>query len=273
MQLAMIKFHNKRCDELYQKSKDDGQPMEGHDLYERARQDVTWHYQWTVVNDFLVDMCGKAVVDDILGSGRQFYVCEVPYMPVEFSVAAYRFGHSMVPMKIQVQKGDSAFEFFGKIFGRGFSPLGESLQPDDLRPIVDWHELFLTPENRQVQRAEKLDTKMAGDLLKLPFVEEGGESSLATRNLIRGNSFRLPGGDTVAREMGRPDTEVDAVMNRINAMSGGKVTNGAPLWLYVLAEAEVIGRETSPGNFESGEGAWPRGCPDCRRGADRPAGV
>lgn len=253
MQLGLINFHNKLCDEIYAESKADGHPIEGEELYEEVRQKVTWHYQWAVVNDFLVSMCGKAVVDDVLGSGRKYYLCDVPYMPIEFAVAAYRFGHSMVPMKIQVQKGDNPFEFFGQILGRGFSPVG------DVRAIVDWHEQFFTPANRQVQRAEKLDTKMAGDLLKLPFLPDSVERSLATRNLLRGNSFRLPGGDAVARHMERPDTEIEAVMNRVSAMSDGKITNGAPLWLYILAEAEVIGRETSPGTFESGEGLGPIG--------------
>jgi len=255
MQLSLIRFHNATCDRIYTETKNDEhqQTLEDEALFEAARHEVTWHYQWAVVNDFLVSMCGRAVVEDVLSQGRKYYSCSVPFIPIEFAVAAYRFGHSMVPMKIQVQKGDTAFEFFGQILGRGFSPLG------DKRAIVDWHELFFTPEDRIVQRAEKLDTLMAGDLLKLPFVEAGGESSLATRNLLRGNSFRLPGGDTIAREMGRPDAEIDAVMARVGVLSDGKIGSGAPLWLYVLAEAEVTGRETSPGQFEPGEGLGPVG--------------
>jgi hypothetical protein len=253
MQLGFIKFHNAICDKLRAEATAEGHDLKGEELFEEARREVTWHYQWVVVNDFLVSMCGKAVVDDVLSQGRRFYQCSVPFIPIEFAVAAYRFGHSMVPMKIQVQKGDIPFEFFGQILGRGFSPVG------DTRAVVDWHELFFTSENRVVQRAEKLDTLMAGDLLELPFVPDGGEKSLATRNLLRGNSFRLPGGDTIAREMGRAEAEVGAVMARINAISNGEVTSGAPLWLYILAEAEVVGRESSPGNFEPGEGLGPVG--------------
>ena len=58
---------------------------------------MRWHYQWIVVHEFLAKTCGQAVVDDVLANGRKFYDWHNdPYIPVEFSVAAYRFGHSQV---------------------------------------------------------------------------------------------------------------------------------------------------------------------------------
>ncbi len=240
LQLAMIKVHNARCD--------DGLS------FEEARRWLTWHYQWSVVDDFLVTMCGRPVVDDILNCGRRFY-CPAgdPFIPVEFAVAAYRFGHSMVPMKIQIQQGKPAEEFFGTVLGEGFSPV------TDTKAIVDWHEVFFTSAGRNVQKAEKLNTKLARDLLQLPFIPAGPESSLATRNLLRGNSFLLPGGDKVAEHMNRPAAEISKVMTKIGTISGGAITQGAPLWLYLLAEAEVIGRETTPGQFDKSEGLGPVG--------------
>ncbi len=240
LQLAMINVHNARCD--------DGLS------FEEAREWLTWHYQWSVVNDFLVTMCGRPVVDDILNCGRKFYCpADEPFIPVEFSVAAYRFGHSMVPMKIQIQRGEPAQEFFGPVLGDGFTPVV------DTKAIVDWHEVFFTSAGRNVQKAEKLNTKLARDLLQLPFMPPGPESSLATRNLLRGNSFLLPGGDKVAELMNRPAAEVSDVMEKIGTMSDGEITQGAPLWLYLLAEAEVIGRETTPGHFDKAEGLGPVG--------------
>ncbi len=249
LQLGMIKFHNATCDNL---NADEG--ITGSALYEEARRFVTWHYQWAVVNDFLVTMCGRAVVHNILSCGRQFYHATEPFIPIEFAVAAYRFGHSMVPMKIQVQKGGKNEEFFGPVLGEGFSPLG------DVKAIVDWHELFITPEKRSVQKAEKLDTTMAGDLLQLPFIDpKKDEASLATRNLLRGNSFLLPGGEKVAAQLGRPANEIEKVMAHIAKISDDAITDGAPLWLYILAEAEAIGRETTSCGFDKGEGLGPVG--------------
>lgn len=247
LQLALINFHNKMADSRHA----DG--LRGHSLYEAARQDTVWHYQWAVINDFLPAMAGQAVVSDILTAGRKFYCGGIPYMPVEFSVAAYRFGHSMVPMKIQVQKAKSALHLFGDGLGKGFSPV------PSVDAIVDWHELFDTPANRSVQRAEALDTTLAGDLLKLPFIPEADINSLATRNLLRGNSFHLPAGEVLAAHMGRDEKEINKVMGVIEKLSAGTITSGAPLWLYILAEAEKIGREDHPGSFSKGEGLGPVG--------------
>ena len=135
VQLAMIRFHNNMCEKIHA---DTG--AEGHDLYDAARRQVTWHYQWGVVNDFLTAMCGEAVVWDILSCGRKYYCTKEPYIPVEFSVAAYRFGHSMAPMKIQVQKNKPALELFGPELGEGFSAVASQ------DAIVDWRELMFVPD-------------------------------------------------------------------------------------------------------------------------------
>ncbi|MGF1606719.1 MAG: heme peroxidase family protein [Rhodothalassiaceae bacterium] len=248
MQLAMIRFHNNMAQRLH-----DTEGLEGHDLYEEARRLTTWHYQWTVVNDFLVAMCGRAVVDRILGCGREYYCPKVPFIPVEFAVAAYRFGHSMVPMSLRVQENGDAHELFGSVLGEGFSPLSSE------QAVVEWAALFETPGSQSFEPADRMDTLLASDLLALPFIGAGDERSLATRNLLRGNSFLLPGGDTVAEKMGRPHAEIERVMARIHAMSDGLIRKGAPLWLYLLAEAELIGKETQEGRFEQGEGLGPVG--------------
>lgn len=250
IQLGVIRFHNKVVDHL-------SVGLKGKELFEEARKLVTWHYQWVVIHDYLVAICGKAPVSRILGQGRDFYCSEnqQPFIPVEFSAAAYRFGHSMVPQKIQVQKNDTAFELFGSVLGRGFTPLS------DERAVVDWHELLNTSENRQVQMAEKLDTKMASDLLNLPFIDPDAVPSLASRNLLRGQTFRLPSGEAVAEAMGRNASEIASISVAAQTSVGDNIdlSNGTPLWFYLLTEAETIGRETTPGSFDKGEGLGPVG--------------
>jgi hypothetical protein len=94
---AMLQFHNKLVDQDPSAS------------FRTIQQQVRWHYQWIVVNDFLVKICGEQIVHEILPhlSKNQpiwknpprfaFYKYrQDAFMPVEFSVAAYRFGHSMV---------------------------------------------------------------------------------------------------------------------------------------------------------------------------------
>lgn len=250
MQLAMIKFHNRVADSF-------SANHHGSELYEISRQYTSWHYQWVVVHDFLVKMCGGAVVNDILGSGCKYYRANHgdTFIPVEFSVAAYRFGHSMIPQKIQIQKNQSSLELFGALLGRGFEPLS------DAKGIVDWLEVVHSTAGRNVQMAEKLDTKLATDLLKLPFIPPGSEQSLATRNLLRGQSFLLPSGENIARAMERPQAEIDTVSSNAQTVAGNDIdlSTGTPLWFYLLAEAEFIGRETIANHFDKGEGLGPVG--------------
>ena len=250
LQLAMIRFHNKVVDDL-------SPTFHGSELFEESRKLTTWHYQWVVIHDFLVKICGAAVVNEILGTGCKFYNADYgdSFIPVEFSVAAYRFGHSMIPQKIQIQKNESALELFGAFLGRGFEELSE------LKAVVDWHELVETSEARVVQKAEKMDTKMATDLLKLPFINPPAEQSLATRNLLRGQGFLLPSGENIALAMERPQTEIDAVTQAASTIAGNDIdiSTGTPLWFYLLTEAEAIGRETTKGQFDVGEGLGPVG--------------
>ncbi len=261
LQLAMIRFHNKVADALHAKG------LEGAELFEESRRVATWHYQWVVLNDFLTTLVGAPLVNDILGSGRRVYRpedCQFgadigadAYIPVEFSVAAYRFGHTMIPQRIQVQSGQPALEVFGPTLGFGFAPL------TDLKGVVQWPQL-LDLTDATVDRADKMDALLAADLLDLPFVGAGGERSLATRNLLRGQAFRLPSGEVIAAACDRPAAEVAKVTAKAQALAQAAIpaadlAAGTPLWLYVLVEGAEIGRETGVSDFDQGEGLGPVG--------------
>lgn len=256
LQLAMIRFHNAVVDSLQPKYP---APEQHGELFEAARQMTTWHYQWVIIHDYLPAICGQAVVDDILGNGRWFYCADHndPYIPVEFSVAAYRFGHSMIPQKIQVQKSKPSLLLFGSDLGIGFRPLSTK------KAVVDWRELVTASgPARSVQKAEKLDSKMAALLLKLPFINPPAEQSLATRNLLRGQGFLLPSGESIAETLGRSDTEIGKVSRAAKTLANKasvSLAAGTPLWLYLLLEAEKIGRETEAGHFDKAEGLGPVG--------------
>jgi len=261
LQLGVIRFHNKVVEKLHA----DG--LKGRHLFEEARRVVTWHYQWIVVHDFLKTLVGSPLLADILGNGRMIYRPDDypfgdaegrdPFIPVEFSVAAYRFGHSMIPQKIQIQPGKPALEVFGPTLGFGFSPL------TDLKAVVNWPQV-LDLTDPSVDRADKLDAKLAKDLLDLPFVDAADVKSLATRNLLRGQAFRLPAGEHVAKICERPQSEIDAVRGKAASMAASAspaadLSAGTPLWLYILIEAGEIGRETNPDDFDQGEGLGPVG--------------
>ena len=256
LQLAFIRFYNAIYHELY----DVTPKPDAVETHHKARELATWHYQWVVVNEFLPAMCGSHVVNKILGEGRQYYCPEQDnfpaFIPVEFSVAAYRYGHSMIAQKIQLSNGAAPVDIFSSDFGQGFTPVSSNDQ------IIDWNLFFDFDGN--YQRAEKLDTRMAEALLDLKFIDSTNpaDRSLATRNLRRGQSFLLPSGEEVARRMGREKSEIEAVQNHLNSImapSNIQLNAGSPLWLYLLAEGEDIGRQKDANTFLEGEGLGPVG--------------
>ena len=90
--LAFMRFHNKVCDQL---SASTPSTM----LYDKARETVIKHYQWMLKTDYLPRIVDHAIVEDVFTYGRRvFEVGEhnFPTMPIEFSVAAFRLGHSMI---------------------------------------------------------------------------------------------------------------------------------------------------------------------------------
>lgn len=97
---AFIAFHNRMVDELRPTTA-------ATDLFDTAVRRTRWHYQWLVLWDLLPRLCGG--VGEILAALGIASVGQAPkpplkyygaergaYVPVEFSHAAYRFGHSMV---------------------------------------------------------------------------------------------------------------------------------------------------------------------------------
>jgi hypothetical protein len=64
---------------------------------------VRFHYQYVVLNDFLPRIVHSSVLSQLKTGGKYdryklkfFHWKNLPFMPVEFSVAAYRLGHSMI---------------------------------------------------------------------------------------------------------------------------------------------------------------------------------
>lgn len=125
--LAMLKFHNAVVDRL---RKDPANATRSaQDIFKEAQQQVRWHYQWIVLNEFLPQTIGQDRVNEILRNGPRFYKVtdrtqdslfrsprREPLIPVEFAVAAYRFGHSQIRPSYRLN--------FGAAPGGGsFSPL------------------------------------------------------------------------------------------------------------------------------------------------------
>jgi hypothetical protein len=264
---TMLRFHNKVMETVAVDS-----PLAGDNLFKDVQRLVRWHYQWVVVHDFLPRIVGDAVVQDILrveelvvgGHGRppiallrprfRFYESsEDAYLPVEFSVAAYRFGHSMIRGRYHIN------DFVKQ--ARGGEPIpifGPEEPPDELKNLngfrrlppqwaVDWKFLFAMPgADIQPQSSLQIDTALAGPLASLPAsVAKDPPHSLAERNLQRGVRLALPDGTSVARAMGiTPLSANELAIGDLDA----ELAEHPPLWFYVLKEAELLegGRMLGP---------------------------
>jgi hypothetical protein len=188
---------------------------------------------------------GQRLVRDILRDGRQHYRWRNdPWIPVEFSVAAYRFGHSQVRPSYRANFGTSATDS-AQFFALIFDPTQSSAtDPGDLRGgcraprrFIDWQTFFDFGDGR-VRRNKRLDTTLSTPLFALMGMPTGQTASLAQRNLLRNLTMKLPSGQAVAKAMKAPRHKAADLSD----LEPFELENRTPLWFYVLREAEIIGQ-------------------------------
>ncbi|HEX4171289.1 MAG TPA: peroxidase family protein, partial [Acetobacteraceae bacterium] len=184
LQATMLRFHNRMVDD-----------SPGATLAEVQRI-VRWHYQYVVLHDFLPTIAGRDMVGSILPhleSGRPmleepprllFYKWRnFPFIPIEFTVAAYRFGHSMVrPLyRLNTTLGKNPPPADDPANGRIaiFDPAGDDKSLTGFREFpsvwaIDW-SVFFDMGNKppqlgvdRLQRAYKIDTSLVTPLGALP---------------------------------------------------------------------------------------------------------
>ena len=260
LQAAVIKFHNAAVDLVAGAGRDGAD-----EVYRKARQLTTWHYQWLIVHEFLPLFIGQPMVDDILRNGRRYYRPAVGYMPVEFQGAAYRFGHTLVRPSYRANRiGDvdaagEAAPFFGLIF----DPAAEGqADPIDLRGgararrrFIGWETFFDFGEfeadgvTAAVKPNKLIDTRISTPLFNLPLgaIASGDPpTSLPQRNLLRHVTWSLPSGQSIARAMRVPALS-DRDFPELRSFRLG-LEESTPLWYYIMREAAVMenGRHLGP---------------------------
>ena len=240
---------------------------------------VRHHYQYAVLHDFLPRIVAKSVLE-ALKTGDNFDQSKLklftafanPFMPLEFSVAAYRLGHSMVrpgyrlndtvllpifPLPANETKGNVNFPEgltgfrrlisdwaldWGRFIDIDTRPYGtKSQSPAGAETIQNFNRL---------QFAYRIDTALVDPLNHLPStVADNPPPSLALRNLLRGREFQLPSAQAIARALGLQPLPDDKILigqgidepavqlPSITEAAGPVFAGNCPLWTYVLAEA------------------------------------
>jgi hypothetical protein len=226
MQVAFINIHNRIVDLL----REEGVPEA--DVFEGARRSATWHYQWVILEEFLPMLVGPELVADLLDEGGTlFEPGEHPYIPFEFADAAYRYGHSQVRDTYLVNREFGPVPVFPDLIGFGAVPVEHA---------IDWTLQFDVPGKGAAQRAKKIDGRLPSSLIALPHQISGEDvgsdySSLANRDLQRGQAIGLPSGEAVASEMGE-----EPLAEQQLGLSAAGWQDETPLWLYILKEAEAL---------------------------------
>jgi len=268
-QLAMMRFHNRVVDKLPAST-----PAAAR--FSRARRGVVKHYQWMIRHDYLPRICRASVLNDVFDrGGRKVFevdaaATDVPTMPIEFSVAAFRIGHSMIRSTYSWNRrfsdGGGSLDLLFLFSGTSGDLGGAMRLPNNW--ICDFHRLYpfaelgrddLDPPSGQRNLAMRIDTRLVDPLKNLPTGSFGGpgvpfddrRANLAFRNLMRANMVKLATGQQMAELMRERGVKVTS-LTRAQILEG---RNGAqldgltsaekdalvvrtPLWFYVLREAE-----------------------------------
>jgi Animal haem peroxidase len=269
--LAMVRFHNRVVDSL-------PASVPQNQRFARARELVIRHYQWVLRTDYLPRICAQGVVNDVFNNGRKAFevgvpVTDVPTMPIEFSVAAFRLGHSMVRSAYNWNKvfdgGAGTLDLLFTFSSTSGDLAGEtrllSTWIADFRRLYDFGEAnkpnLVVPASK-FNRAMRIDTRLVDPFQHLrqqtigpPSVpEDDPRRNLAFRNLTRAKMVNLATGQQMATFLknkgvtltrlthaqvrdGKNGAEVDGLTNAQRAA----LLKDTPLWFYILREAELNG--------------------------------
>ena len=265
LQVAFLRLHNKMVDEV--------------GSFEEARRMTRYHYQWLVANEYLPSLCDRSVVDELIATGSplygEFFDAHEPAMtpkmpmPLEFSVACFRFGHTMVRggydhnhvfgQSVDGLSNRKPFASLNELFlftgdGRMSAIIQDGQPPvsvsDTQLPdnwVIDWSR-FVNAET-PIRSSKGIDSRLDAPLDQLINNASLSElfQHLARRNLRRGYRLNLPSAqDTIAgiNATGhfRPiQTLAPNVVMANRTIDGADFGSATPLWFYILREAETVG--------------------------------
>ena len=245
---AVAQFHNRIVD--YARA----QGMRREWVFETARRLTRWHYQWAVIHDFLPRFVGDelvgpngAVYKEVAGKPPVITLNHYkptnrdgrPFMPVEFAVAAYRFGHSLIrPFYVinQATLADRGSASRSSARRTASTSTAAARYRPSLSHGVEEHPSGRSELHGSATAQDRHEAVAAADAApRVRRPAPGPDDPPGAPQHLRGKHVGLPSGQQVARAM-----RVSVLSNAVLGLSSDPGWAGeAPLWFYILKEAEL----------------------------------
>lgn len=280
LHLAFARLHNRIVDVA---DRFGGPVADEEALFCWARRATTWIYQWLVLNVYLPTVCDPDTVARVIADGAPVYASLLErhpscgpglmVLPLEFSVAAFRFGHSMVRASYDwshifgrpVDENGTGNELPGSPLELLFAFTGNATPSMPLRdgsqaPTLpahwgpEWDRLVSPVTADMPDRSTRMiDSHLALPLSEMKNEDPGGHGvlrNLMRRNLRRGHRLSVPSAqaciDGIEAQTGEQIRRLSSV-ELLSGATGDAMRRGGfeivtPLWFYVLKEAEILGR-------------------------------
>lgn len=234
--VAFIKFHN-----AVASITSGGSAAE---IYQKTRRRTIRHYQHIILHDLLPRIVKKSVLKSIRAGKSRFYgpAVEELFIPLEYAVAAFRMGHSMVRNTYQINALQKAnLNSLGLFTGRG-GMFGKKRLPSDW--LVNWKLFYnLTGWKRPPKNfnfASKINTEISSGLGKFrPAIGFKRDFSIPALDLYRARLFALPTGQMIADRMSLPVVDAARIAELLPEKNKTIFGEETPLWFYLLAEAQI----------------------------------
>lgn len=255
LHVLFLKFHNETVRQLEENAELDAfsRDLSEGSLFQRARRLVRWHYQWIIRHDYLPRILHNDSWKHL--NQRSAVRLEKGFaVPIEFSLAAFRFGHSMVRNAYRLNCRKK------RVVITDLMQLGQSDAPIHDDYLLEWGTFFDgLPASGPQASSSFIDTSLTAAMHGLSAEtirianrsETIDPSNLPVRTLLRGARAGLPSGQDIAgtlvadRRIGADDVLAVSELTRDTTDQSGTtlheqgLENRTPLFYYILKEAEL----------------------------------
>jgi len=238
-------------------------------VFQHAREFVTFSIQQIVKNDYLKQILDPRVYLALTSHDLQILGLANTRkpLPLEFSKAAFRFGHSMVrPVyRLSPTFPDASIEQLFLLTERG-GLMGGAQVTQTHR--VDWRGFFRYPGYGGLQSATRIDPSITSFRAG---IHSPGPLDIVERNLVAGINSGIASGQSIAAELLKMQPDLmalgisselpisDSAANnltssecrqlKLDLLKNAAAHKHTPLWLFILiegAESEAHGNHLGP---------------------------